>query len=53
MHKIVVTGGAGRLARYVIDELLAHGFSVLAVDSVRPEKLRCLAISAGPGLPRW
>jgi nucleoside-diphosphate-sugar epimerase len=41
MRKIVVTGGAGRLGRVVIEDLLAHGYDVLAVDCVRPEKLRC------------
>lgn len=46
MRKIVVTGGAGRLARFVIDDLLAHGFSVLAVDSVRPDRLRCRFVRA-------
>jgi nucleoside-diphosphate-sugar epimerase len=46
MRKIVVTGGAGRLGRVVIDDLLAHGYDVLAVDCVRPEKLRCRFLPA-------
>ena len=46
MRKIVVTGGAGRLARVVIEGLVAQNVSVLAVDSVRPEKLRCRFVRA-------
>lgn len=46
MQKVVVTGGAGRLARVVIDDLVAQNVSVLAVDSVRPEKLRCRFVRA-------
>jgi nucleoside-diphosphate-sugar epimerase len=34
--KIVVTGGAGRLGRYVLKELLEHGHDVLSVDVVAP-----------------
>src|SRR5688500_10781625 len=45
-RKIVVTGGAGRLGAVVIDELLAHGFEPLAVDCVRPERLRCRFLPA-------
>lgn len=36
MKKITVTGGAGRLGRMVVDDLLARGYEVLAVDRVRP-----------------
>lgn len=39
--KVVVTGGAGRLGRLAIDELLDHGFEVLSVDRVRPSASRC------------
>lgn len=41
MKKIVVTGGAGRLGRLAIGELLEHGYGVLAVDRVRPQTLPC------------
>ena len=44
--RIVVTGGAGRLARFVIVDLLSRGYSVLAVDCVRPEKLQCPFVRA-------
>lgn len=46
MRKVVVTGGAGRLARFVIEGLVTQNVSVLAVDSVRPEKLRCRFVRA-------
>ena len=39
MKKIVVTGGAGRLGRRVIDELIPRGYEVLAVDKVRPQEV--------------
>jgi nucleoside-diphosphate-sugar epimerase len=41
MDRVVVTGGAGRLGRFAIEELLQHGHQVLAVDRVRPEKPPC------------
>jgi nucleoside-diphosphate-sugar epimerase len=34
--KIVVTGGAGRLGRYVINELVGRGHDVLCIDTVVP-----------------
>ena len=34
--KIIVTGGAGRLGRHVIGELLAHGYDAAAVDLEQP-----------------
>ncbi len=37
MKKIVVTGGAGRLGRLAIGNLLERGYEVLAVDKVRPQ----------------
>lgn len=46
MSKIVVTGGAGRLGRRVIEDLLARGAQVLSVDCVRPEKLQCRFVRA-------
>lgn len=41
MRYVVVTGGSGRLGRKVVDDLVANGYDVLAVDRVRPEALRC------------
>jgi nucleoside-diphosphate-sugar epimerase len=34
--KVVVTGGAGRLGRYAVKELLEHGFDVVSTDAVQP-----------------
>jgi len=39
--KIVVTGGAGRLGRYVIKELLGHGHEVSSIDTVVPAEQAC------------
>jgi nucleoside-diphosphate-sugar epimerase len=39
--KIVVTGGAGRLGRLAIQELLAHDYEVLATDRIRPPERLC------------
>ncbi|HLH24566.1 MAG TPA: NAD(P)-dependent oxidoreductase [Chloroflexota bacterium] len=41
--KIVVTGGSGRLGQHTVDELLAHGHSVLSLDRVPPAAPRCPA----------
>ena len=35
--RVVVTGGAGRLGRHVIEELLAHGHEPVCVDQKRPD----------------
>lgn len=35
--RVVVTGGSGKLGRAVVDDLVAHGYDVVNVDSVRPE----------------
>ena len=39
--KIVVTGGAGRLGRYVIKELIGHGHEVSSIDMVVPAEQAC------------
>lgn len=39
--KIVVTGGAGRLGRYVIKELVGHHHDVLCIDTVVPAEPAC------------
>lgn len=41
VKKILVTGGAGRLGRLVIDELLAHDYDVFAVDRVDAREMPC------------
>lgn len=46
MKRIVVTGGAGRLGRLAVQELLAHGYQLLAVDRIRPEGLPCRFLHA-------
>jgi len=35
--RVVVTGGSGKLGRFVVDDLVAHGHDVLNVDQSRPE----------------
>ncbi|HEY1371553.1 MAG TPA: NAD(P)-dependent oxidoreductase [Candidatus Binatia bacterium] len=44
--KTIVTGGAGRLGRYVIQELLAHGVEVAALDVEKPAEAKCEFIAA-------
>jgi nucleoside-diphosphate-sugar epimerase len=44
--KTIVTGGAGRLARHVIQELLAHGVEVAAIDVQKPAEMNCDFIAA-------
>ena len=43
--KIVVTGGAGRLGRYVIKELVGHGHHVLSIDTVVPTEPACPSLA--------
>ena len=35
--RVVVTGGSGKLGRFVVDDLVSHGYDVLNVDAVRAE----------------
>ena len=44
--KIVVTGGAGRLGRFVINELLGHGHEVSSIDMVVPAEPACPSFAA-------
>ncbi len=44
--KTIVTGGAGRLGRYVIEKLRAHGIEVAAVDVEKPAETKCEFIAA-------
>jgi nucleoside-diphosphate-sugar epimerase len=44
--KIVVTGGAGRLGRYAIEELLEQGFDVLSTDAARSATNLCRFVAA-------
>ena len=41
MKRIVVTGGAGRLGRKVIEDLIARDYDVVSIDEVRPGKVQC------------
>ncbi|MBT4865949.1 MAG: NAD(P)-dependent oxidoreductase [Planctomycetaceae bacterium] len=41
MNRIVVTGGAGRLGRRVISDLIERGYGVSAVDIVSADDLGC------------
>jgi nucleoside-diphosphate-sugar epimerase len=43
--KIVVTGGAGRLGRYVIKELVRHGHDVLCIDTVVATEPACSSLA--------
>ncbi|WP_306213690.1 NAD-dependent epimerase/dehydratase family protein [Actinoplanes sp. RD1] len=36
MPRVIVTGGAGKLGRAVVTDLLAHGWQVVVFDRVRP-----------------
>ena len=36
--KILVTGGAGAVGRYVVDDLLQHGYQVGVLDLVAPSR---------------
>ncbi len=42
MKKVVVTGGSGRLGKFVIRELLDRGYSVLSLDRVVPREKLCM-----------
>lgn len=41
MTKTILTGGSGKLARAVADDLLAHGYEVTILDSVPPRERKC------------
>ena len=43
MKKIVVTGGSGKLAQFVIRDLLDQGYSVLSLDRVAPREKLCMS----------
>jgi len=36
MARVVVTGGAGKLGRACVNELVSHGWDVVVFDRVRP-----------------
>ena len=36
MARVVVTGGAGKLGRACVAELISHGWDVVVFDRVRP-----------------
>jgi nucleoside-diphosphate-sugar epimerase len=41
MKSIAVTGTSGKLGSWVVNELLEHGYRVIALDQNRSNKLRC------------
>ena len=41
MARVVVTGGAGKLGRACVDELIGHGWDVVVFDRVRPPSEGC------------
>jgi nucleoside-diphosphate-sugar epimerase len=43
--RIIVTGGTGRLGRYVIKELVEHGHDVLSIDRVVPSEQACPSLA--------
>jgi nucleoside-diphosphate-sugar epimerase len=43
--KIVVTGGAGRLGRFVTKELVARGHNVLSIDTAVPTEQACPSLA--------
>jgi nucleoside-diphosphate-sugar epimerase len=43
--KIVVTGGAGRLGRFVTKELVARGHNVLSIDTAVPTEPACPSLA--------
>jgi nucleoside-diphosphate-sugar epimerase len=43
--RIIVTGGTGRLGRYVIKELVEHGHDVLSIDRVVPSEPACPSLA--------
>ena len=38
MKRIVVTGGSGGVGRYVVRDLIEHGYEVLNLDRIRPNE---------------
>jgi nucleoside-diphosphate-sugar epimerase len=44
--RVVVTGGSGRLGRYVVRELLTHGHAVSSLDAVQPTECLCPTYNA-------
>ncbi|MBP3965662.1 NAD-dependent epimerase/dehydratase family protein [Paenibacillus lignilyticus] len=45
MKTIAVTGASGKLGVWVVNELLAQGYSVIALDNKKSDKLRCRQIT--------
>jgi nucleoside-diphosphate-sugar epimerase len=45
-HRVVVTGGSGKLGRAVLRDLVAHGYDVINVDLAPPREEVCTCIRA-------
>lgn len=41
MRKVVVTGSSGVVGSHIVEELIRHGYEVVAVDQVRPKQPVC------------
>lgn len=44
MKKVVVTGGTGRLGKWVVKDFLEHGYEVVNADITKPEETLCKTI---------
>jgi nucleoside-diphosphate-sugar epimerase len=51
MPRVVVTGGAGKLGRACVTELVAHGWDVVVLDRVRPTGLPAEVAGALTAVP--
>ena len=38
VRRVLVTGGSGAVGRYVVEELLQHGYAVGVLDRVAPQQ---------------
>jgi nucleoside-diphosphate-sugar epimerase len=43
--KVAITGGAGRLGKYIVQDFLNHGWSVLSIDVVREVRRMCKSVA--------
>ena len=43
--KVAIIGGAGRLGKYIVQDFLNHGWSVLSIDVVREVRRMCKSVA--------